>query len=64
LLPELNRLGPALPGTAGLAALTVDSMLRLRARGAKVIHLRPPADYAAAHIPGSLSNALRDAFTT
>jgi hydroxyacylglutathione hydrolase len=63
-LPELNRLGPALPDSAGLAALTVDSVLRQRGRGAEIIDVRPPADYAAAHIPGSLSIALRDAFAT
>jgi len=37
---------------------------RLASLGAHVIDVRPIVDYAAAHIPGSLSIELRDAFAT
>jgi rhodanese-related sulfurtransferase len=62
-LPELNRRGPhrydALPELARLDVEQVEAHL---ADGAVVIDTRPVADYAAAHIPGSVSNAMRPAF--
>ena len=64
-LSETNRVGPPVPPpTAGLAALLVDDVLRLDAAGAQIIDVRPPRDYAAAHMPGSLSITLRSAFAT
>jgi hydroxyacylglutathione hydrolase len=64
-LPEENRRGPAIvacPPT--LPPLTADRVRALRDGGGQVIDVRPVADYAAGHIPGSLAIALRDAFAT
>jgi hydroxyacylglutathione hydrolase len=62
-LAEINRRGPALPpADAGLAPLTVEQVMR--AAGAEIVDVRPPADYAAGHVPGSLANTLRPAFAT
>ncbi|MGN6331453.1 MAG: MBL fold metallo-hydrolase [Motilibacteraceae bacterium] len=62
-LPELNRRGPALPpADAALTPLTADQVIG--AAGAEVIDVRPPADYAAGHLPGSLAIALRPVFAT
>ena len=62
-LPEFNRRGPRrydeLPE---LARLDVEEVERRLADGAVVIDTRPVAEYAAAHVPGSVSNALRPAF--
>ena len=63
-LGELNRLGPA-PAAAGpLSALTPADLLRLRAEGTEVIDVRPLHDYAAGHVPGSLSIVLRGQLAT
>ncbi len=64
-LPEENRRGPAiLADTAVLASLTADRVRALQAEGGQVVDVRPVADYAAGHIPGSLAIPLRDAFAT
>lgn len=64
-LGEINRRGPSvLPEPFSLAALTVEQVQRLLADGATLVDVRPIADYAAAHLPGSLSIELRDAFAT
>lgn len=63
-LGELNRIGPALPDAAGLAALGPEQVDGLRQTGADVVDVRTPADYAAGHLPGSLSITLRDVFAT
>lgn len=64
-LGEINRRGPAvLPEPLSLGGLTVEQVRRLMADGATLIDVRPIADYAAAHLPGSLSIELRDAFAT
>ncbi|MFI7576589.1 rhodanese-like domain-containing protein [Micromonospora sp. NPDC049497] len=64
-LPELNRLGPALVGSAaGLPDLEVEDVRRLREAGAEVVDVRPAGDFAAGHIPGSLSIPLRGVFAT
>lgn len=63
-LGEINRRGPALPPLGDLPALPVPTVLALRASGAEVIDVRPIADYAAAHVPGSLSIELRPAFAS
>ncbi|SDY77804.1 Glyoxylase, beta-lactamase superfamily II [Modestobacter sp. DSM 44400] len=62
-LAEVNRRGPALPPAGnGLAPLTVEQVMW--AAGAEVVDVRPPADYAAGHVPGSLANTLRPTFAT
>jgi len=62
-LPEINRRGPrrfdAIPE---LTRLDVDEFERRLVAGATVIDARPVAEFAAAHIPGAISNALRPAF--
>ncbi|MFY1577170.1 MBL fold metallo-hydrolase [Verrucosispora sp. WMMD703] len=64
-LPELNRLGPALVGSAAvLPDLRVEDVRRLREADAEVVDVRPVADFAAGHIPGSLSIPLRGVFAT
>jgi len=63
-LAEINRRGPALPPIADLPGLPVSAVLALRAAGGEIIDIRPVRDYAAAHIPGSLSIELRPAFAT
>jgi len=64
-LGELNRRGPAvlhgLPTLAGLDAAAVGSAV---SAGARLIDVRPLAEYAAAHIGGSVSIPLRAQFAT
>jgi glyoxylase-like metal-dependent hydrolase (beta-lactamase superfamily II)/rhodanese-related sulfurtransferase len=63
-LGEANRRGPAvLPEPLSLARLTVEQLRQL-GDGATVVDARPIEQYAAAHVPGSLSNQLRPAFGT
>jgi len=64
-LPEDNRRGPAvLASTPALAPLTPGRVRMLQDQGGQVVDVRPVADYAAGHIPGSLAIPLRDAFAT
>ena len=65
-LPAVNRRGAPRHGTSRpvLPALTPAHVAELAAGGATVIDARPIAEFAAAHIPGSLSNELRPAFAT
>jgi hydroxyacylglutathione hydrolase len=65
-LREINRRGARLYGTETprLPSLSVADVERARAGGGQVIDVRPIHDYAAGHIPGSLSIALRDEFAT
>lgn len=64
-LGEINRLGPAVLGSVPrLAALDLPTFIDLRAAGAEVIDVRPVAEFAAGHVPGSVSNPLRPAFAT
>ena len=64
-LPEHNRRGPAvLDSGPVLAPLTAGQVGMLLDGGAQVIDVRPVADYAAGHIPGSLAIPLRPAFAT
>ena len=59
-LPEDNRRGPAVLASApALAPLTAGQVRALRDEGGQVIDVRPVADYAAGHIPGSLAIPLR-----
>jgi hydroxyacylglutathione hydrolase len=64
-LGEINRHGPdpvAEPvSLRGLDAATVREMLP---SGARIVDVRPIADYSAAHVAGSLSIQLRPAFAT
>jgi hydroxyacylglutathione hydrolase len=64
-LPEENRRGPAVVSAdPALASLTADRVHAIQNDGGQVIDVRPVADYAAGHIPGSLAIPLRDAFAT
>jgi hydroxyacylglutathione hydrolase len=64
-LGDVNRRGPALlAGEHGLASLTPADIRALLASGGWVIDVRPIADFAAGHIPGAISNPLRDQFAT
>src|SRR6266581_712905 len=65
-MPAVNRRGAPRHGTSrpALAALTVAHVAELAAGGAAIVDARPIAEFAAAHIAGSLSNELRPAFAT
>ena len=64
-LPELNRRGPRryaqLPE---LDRLDVDEVDRHVDAGAVIVDARPIAEFAAGHVPGSVSNALRPVFAS
>lgn len=64
-LAERNRLGPeVLTGKPDLATLTPQESSGLIDRGAVMVDVRPPRAFAAGHVPGALSIALRGAFAT
>lgn len=64
-LGELNRHGPAvLTDAPSLAPLGPEQVARLQQTGAQVIDARRFTDFAAGHLPGSLSIELRSAFAT
>jgi len=63
-LPELNRRGPALIEGDTLHPLGAAEVAGLRASGAIVVDVRPIADFAAGHVPGSVSIELRPVFAT
>ncbi|MHB1886107.1 MAG: MBL fold metallo-hydrolase [Acidimicrobiales bacterium] len=65
-LREVNRRGPVIYGRVApqLARLDVGALGRLVAAGAALVDARPIEAFAAGHIPGSLSIALRDQFAT
>jgi hydroxyacylglutathione hydrolase len=63
-LGELNRHGRLVTAPPALAPLDVATVRRLLADGATVVDARPVADYAAGHVPGSVSIPLRAAFAT
>ncbi len=64
-LGEINRKGPAVLATRPvLAALPAERVEDLMRQGAQLVDVRAAADFAAGHIPGSLSDALRPAFAT
>ncbi|MET9147155.1 rhodanese-like domain-containing protein [Streptomyces sp. NPDC058319] len=57
--------GPAaLSSVSLLPALVAGQVKALLADGAQVVDVRPAADYAAGHIPGSLAIPLRGQFAT
>jgi len=63
-LGEINRRGPALVEGDGLTPLTSAEVARWTASGAQVADVRPVADFAAGHVPGSVSIPLRPVFAT
>jgi glyoxylase-like metal-dependent hydrolase (beta-lactamase superfamily II)/rhodanese-related sulfurtransferase len=64
-LGEINRRGPAvLTALPALPSLSVQQVRGLMADGGHVVDVRPAADYAAGHVPGSLSIPLRGQFAT
>jgi hydroxyacylglutathione hydrolase len=64
-LGEVNRRGSGLLGKPpALAPLHPDRVAALRAAGGEIIDVRPVPDFAAGHVPGSLSIPLRDVFAT
>jgi len=64
-LGEVNRRGPAvLPEPLTLAPLALEQVRRLLEDGATIVDVRPIEQYAAAHVPGSVSIELRSAFGT
>jgi glyoxylase-like metal-dependent hydrolase (beta-lactamase superfamily II) len=64
-LAEINRRGPGLLVTPPtLPPLHPQQVRRLLADGAQVVDVRPVADYAARHLPGSISIPLRAQYAT
>jgi len=63
-LGEINRRGPVLVEGDTLTPLPLAEVRRLRSAGAEVVDVRPVADFAAAHVPGSVSIPLRPVFAT
>ena len=63
-LGEINRRGPALVAGDTLPALSAAEVSGLRASGEEVVDVRPVTDFAAAHLPGSVSIPLRPVFAT
>jgi glyoxylase-like metal-dependent hydrolase (beta-lactamase superfamily II)/rhodanese-related sulfurtransferase len=64
-LAEINRRGPALTDPRrGLVPLDPTTVSALLAGGAAMVDVRPVSDFAAGHVPGALSIALRGAFAT
>ncbi|MFF8375757.1 rhodanese-like domain-containing protein [Streptomyces sp. NPDC015661] len=64
-LGEANRRGPTvITGTPLLPELSAEQVRALVADGGHVVDVRPAADYAAGHIPGSIAIPLRGQFAT
>jgi glyoxylase-like metal-dependent hydrolase (beta-lactamase superfamily II)/rhodanese-related sulfurtransferase len=64
-LRELNRLGPRVYGEPpALPLLDVEAVRGLAQGGAEVVDVRPVAEFAAGHLPGSLSIPLRPQFAS
>ncbi|MFP5219607.1 MAG: MBL fold metallo-hydrolase, partial [Actinomycetes bacterium] len=64
-LAEVNRRGPApLPASADLRALSPAEVEVVARTGALVVDVRPVEQFAAAHLPGSISIPLRPVFAT
>ncbi len=65
LLPEINRHGPRIyPELPALARLDVATVRRHVEDGAVLVDARPIAEFAAAHVPGSLSIQHRSVFAS
>lgn len=64
-LADANRRGPApVSGDPGLAPLAPAALRALAGAGGWVIDVRPAVEFAAGHIPGAVSIALRAQFAT
>ena len=63
-LGEVNRQGPAPVGPPSAEVLSPDQVLEAQASGVEVVDVRPVADFARGHVPGSLSIPLRPVFAT
>ena len=64
-LAEINRKGPGVVTHApGLALLSPAAVRSVLAGGGWLVDVRPVADFAAGHIPGAVSIALREQFAT
>ncbi|MER7605877.1 MBL fold metallo-hydrolase [Nocardioides sp. NPDC127503] len=63
-LGEINRRGPDLVAGDSLPGLSPGAVARLRETGAEIVDVRSVHDFAAAHLPGSVSIPLRPAFAT
>jgi len=63
-LGEINRRGPEPVKGDSLPGLTAREVARLREAGAEIVDVRPVPDFAAAHVPGSVSIPLRPVFAT
>ncbi len=64
-LAEANRRGPVpVPGDPGLAPLTPAALESMMGAGGWLIDVRPVGEFAAGHIPGAVSIALRAQFAT
>ena len=63
-LGKVNRRGPELLTGDPLPGLTMADVLQLRRWCAEIVDVRPVADFAAAHVPGSISIPLRPVFAT
>jgi hydroxyacylglutathione hydrolase len=63
-LGEINRRGPAPVSGDTLPPLSADHVARLSVEGAELVDVRPVPDFAAAHLPGSVSIPLRPVFAT
>ncbi len=64
-LSDINRSGPSpIERTPMLDPLDPDEVARLADEGTPVVDVRPIEAYAEAHLPGSVSIELRDAFAT
>jgi rhodanese-related sulfurtransferase len=64
-LGDINRRGPTvLDQPPGLAPLDVGAVRALLADGVQLVDVRPVPNFAAAHVPGSLSIPLRPVFAS
>lgn len=64
-LGEVNLRGPVvLSAPPPLIALPLDRVKELQDQGAQVVDTREPAEFAAGHVPGSLSITMRPVFAT
>lgn len=63
-LGEVNRRGPELVRGDALPGLSAGEVARRWESGVDVVDVRPVADFAAAHLPGSISIPLRPVFAT
>jgi hydroxyacylglutathione hydrolase len=64
-LGEINRRGPAVLDQApGLRPLDVTAVRAMLADGARLVDVRPVAEFASAHVPGALSIPLRSVFAS